>query len=241
MYVLVHHAIHDPKHFWSQAEQAIPNLPTDLKLHHTLTAKDGTRATCLWEAESVQAVRDFLEPALGSVSTNEYAPAENRDGIALPSQPAEADAAGVARAIYEIFNARDFGRLAKLVAPDAEITQVPTGITQIGPAGVEAFMRGWLRAFPDAHVEIVNLVGTGNRVASEILGRGTHTGPLVTPGGEIGPSGRKVQLPVAEFYEVQNGRVVRFREHFDVGTLLAQIGAAQPATPPAAEPLPPAR
>jgi hypothetical protein len=34
----------------------------------------------------VKAVREFLEPALGAVSTNEYAEAENREGVALPSQ-----------------------------------------------------------------------------------------------------------------------------------------------------------
>lgn len=86
MYVLVHHAVHDPAHFWPTAEAAIPQVPAGLTLHHTLAAKNGARATCLWEADSVEAVRSFLEPALGASSRNEYAEAENRDGIALPTQ-----------------------------------------------------------------------------------------------------------------------------------------------------------
>jgi hypothetical protein len=86
MYVLVHHTVTDARHFWSTAEQAIPNLPAGLQLHHTLSARDGSRATCLWEADSVDAVRDFLEPALGAYSSNEYREAENREGIALPTQ-----------------------------------------------------------------------------------------------------------------------------------------------------------
>lgn len=85
MYVLVHHDIHDPAIFWSTAEKAIPGIPSTMKLHHTMPAKDGTRATCLWEADSVDDVRDFLEPSLGAVSTNQYAEAENRDGVAMPS------------------------------------------------------------------------------------------------------------------------------------------------------------
>lgn len=85
MYVLVHHEIHDPGKFWPVAQEAIPNIPDELKLHHTLPAKNGAIATCLWEADSVQAVRDFLEPALGNSSNNSYEEAENRDGIALPS------------------------------------------------------------------------------------------------------------------------------------------------------------
>jgi hypothetical protein len=86
MLVLVHHTVHDPATFWSTASAAIPNLPRELTLHQTLAARDGTLATCLWEADSVDAVRAFLEPAFGAVSSNEYREAENRDGIAVPAR-----------------------------------------------------------------------------------------------------------------------------------------------------------
>lgn len=85
MYVLVHHDVHDPQGFWSTAEKAIPAIPEGLQLHQTIPAKDGTCATCLWEADSVQAVKDFLEPALAGKATNRYAEAENREGMAMPS------------------------------------------------------------------------------------------------------------------------------------------------------------
>jgi hypothetical protein len=85
MYVIVHHIITDAPRFWDTAAQAIPNVPDHLKLHHTITAKNGAIATCLWESASIQEVQEFLEPALGSVSRNTYEEAENRDGIAMPS------------------------------------------------------------------------------------------------------------------------------------------------------------
>lgn len=94
MYILVHHEVHDPERFWSAAEEAIPAIPEGLELHHTIPAKDGTRATCLWEAESVDAVKEFLEPALADVATNRYFEAENREGIALPSGVRKPEAAG---------------------------------------------------------------------------------------------------------------------------------------------------
>lgn len=90
MYVLVHHTVLDPAAFWGKAQTTIPNIPPMLKLHQTLAATDGTRATCLWEAASIDAVRDFLEPALGAVSSNEYREAANRDGIAVPPSFASA-------------------------------------------------------------------------------------------------------------------------------------------------------
>jgi hypothetical protein len=85
MYVLVHHTVTDRDNFWATAQAAIPNLPSHLQLHHTLSARDGSRATCLWEADSVDAVSAFLEPALGAYARNEYAESENREGIAVPS------------------------------------------------------------------------------------------------------------------------------------------------------------
>jgi hypothetical protein len=85
MYVLVHHAVNEPVRFWANAQKGLADMPSHLTLHHTLSAKDGTRATCLWEAESVSAVRDFLEPLLGPTAANEYREAENREGIAVPA------------------------------------------------------------------------------------------------------------------------------------------------------------
>jgi hypothetical protein len=85
MYVLVHHVIRDPARFWALAEQATTSIPAGLTLHQSLPARDGTRATCLWEGASVDAVQRFLEPLVGDISANEYREAENREGVALPS------------------------------------------------------------------------------------------------------------------------------------------------------------
>lgn len=84
MYVLVHHEISDPASFWATVEKT--PVPAPFKLHQTLTAKDGSRATCLWEGESVDAVRNLVDPLLGNTSKNQYAEAENKDGLAMPSQ-----------------------------------------------------------------------------------------------------------------------------------------------------------
>jgi hypothetical protein len=85
MFVLVHHTISNPRAFWALSESA-GDLPEGLTLHQTLSAKDGTLATCLWEAESVDAVRSFLEPATDGMAKNEYREAENREGVVFPSQ-----------------------------------------------------------------------------------------------------------------------------------------------------------
>jgi hypothetical protein len=92
MYVVVQHTVSEPAVFWNTAD---PNaLPPEIKLHHTFPTADGTRAVCIWEAESVDAVREFLEPLLGRVSRNEYFAVENRDGVSRPSQVPQTAAAG---------------------------------------------------------------------------------------------------------------------------------------------------
>jgi hypothetical protein len=84
MYVLVHHDIQRPEEFWTRSQQALGSLPGHLALHHCLAAEDGTKATCLWEATSADAVRDYLEPLHAGVAANEYRAAENREGVAVP-------------------------------------------------------------------------------------------------------------------------------------------------------------
>lgn len=92
MYVLVHHTIHEPGRFWTLAQSG-GEYPQGLTLHHTLSAKDGTLATCLWEADSLDAVRSFLDPLHHGIASNEYREAENREGFAIPKRFLVASAA----------------------------------------------------------------------------------------------------------------------------------------------------
>jgi hypothetical protein len=91
MYVLVQHTISDPAAFWNAADPR--TLSPEVKLHHTFPTPDGTRAVCIWEVQSVDAVRNLLEPLVGRVSRNEYFPVENRDGFAKPSRVPQTAAA----------------------------------------------------------------------------------------------------------------------------------------------------
>lgn len=93
MYVIVQHTITDPAMFWNAADSA--KLPPQVHLHHTFPTADGRRAVCLWEADSLDAVRDLLEPMVGLVSRNEYFAVENREGLARPSGVPQAAAAGM--------------------------------------------------------------------------------------------------------------------------------------------------
>jgi hypothetical protein len=91
MYVLVQHDISRPADFWGPADGM--QLPPGLQLHHTFSNKDGSRAVCLWEGDSIETVRSFIENAVGRVSRNEYFQVPNREGVVNPRLSTESSRA----------------------------------------------------------------------------------------------------------------------------------------------------
>ena len=63
-------------------------------LHQTFPTPDGTRAVCIWEAASIDALRNVMEPLIRELSRNEYFQVENREGFVRPSRIQQTAAAG---------------------------------------------------------------------------------------------------------------------------------------------------
>lgn len=84
MFITVIHRISNPDQFESAAKNATEEIPSHLKLHHSLASTDRTTATCLWEASSAKELKEFLEPVIGHVSRNEYVPLNAEASFGLP-------------------------------------------------------------------------------------------------------------------------------------------------------------
>jgi len=84
----------------------------------------------------------------------------------------------------------------------------------------EAFKRG----LPDAHMEVSSILESGDKVAVEARFVGTHTEPLLTPQGELSPSGQKIDLPFSDFFEIRDGKIVNHRVYYDQVAFLTQLG-----------------
>ena len=69
-YIVAIHDVSDPDGFWGAAGSL--ELPADVKIVSTYPRADGSRAVCLWEADSVQKVRDIVDGAAGDISNNEF-------------------------------------------------------------------------------------------------------------------------------------------------------------------------
>lgn len=85
----------------------------------------------------------------------------------------------------------------------------------------------WLAAFPDARVTSIRKIADGPFVVSENRFSGTHTAPLVTPEGEIAPTGKPIDLPYVAVFEVTGGKLKAQRIYYDQMTLMTQLGLAE--------------
>jgi hypothetical protein len=73
MYVGVHHHVSDPEGFRAAEQKSLEEgLPEGISLPIHATTSDYTTVMCIWEGESVEAVRDLVESVVGEYSENEY-------------------------------------------------------------------------------------------------------------------------------------------------------------------------
>ena len=71
-YVVAIHTISDPERFWGGAVEALAQLPPGVVLHASYPTQAGTKAVCLWEADSVDVVRKIVDDGGGDSSSNEF-------------------------------------------------------------------------------------------------------------------------------------------------------------------------
>jgi hypothetical protein len=93
MYVAIVHRIKDAQAMLSRGEGlADPsNAPPGVVPRQFCPSKDLSAATCLWEAGSVDALRDYIDSTLGDSSENTYFEINTEYALGLP-EPAAAQA-----------------------------------------------------------------------------------------------------------------------------------------------------
>lgn len=89
MFIIAQHSISDPERFSSAVQAGMQDLPADVHLHSSIPSSDGSRATCLWEADSLDAVRTLVEDSVGDVSANEYYEVDAQGALGLPAPAAQ--------------------------------------------------------------------------------------------------------------------------------------------------------
>ena len=139
---------------------------------------------------------------------------------------AEQDLVRIARDVVDAFNADDWERSKAPLTPNTLYNEVGTQRRLQGPAEIIPALQGWKQAMPDVKGTVTNAFALSNTAVLEVTWEGTHTGPLVGPGGTIPATGKRQVTPSAWIFEFDGDKIKESRNYFDMMTLLQQIGAA---------------
>jgi hypothetical protein len=84
MYVVAKHRIKDAERFLSLSQIAAEQAPPGVYGRQFCPSYDRTEAVCLWEADSVETVQDYLDSLVGEASQNAYFQVGTEHAIGIP-------------------------------------------------------------------------------------------------------------------------------------------------------------
>jgi predicted ester cyclase len=165
------------------------------------------------EVGSVDRGRTYVDMAtvMGQLGVS---PAPHRAAIEAPDEPivviANNDATeqaniALAKKSWEQFNAKEIDAMLSGYAEGAVFRDVTLPEDIIGPENLEKAAEGYFKTFPDIKGEVVESVAAGDYVVT--FGRLTGTNTGAAPEGLNKPTGKSIELHVAEILKFENGKI----------------------------------
>jgi len=130
----------------------------------------------------------------------------------------------IARGFYDGFNNRNFANVQKLVDNNAQFQIIPFGAKFSGKEGYLQLAQSWANAFSDGQCHITNIAAGEDWAVVEFAGRGSQDGTLMSPEGDIMPTGKSVDIPFCDVFKIKNGKIVSHNSYFDSSTMMKQLG-----------------
>jgi ketosteroid isomerase-like protein len=93
-----------------------------------------------------------------------------------------------------------------------------------GPGELPEQVENYARAFPDMHRELYHLYVSGDIVVVQLALQGTHLGPLSLPFGTLPPTGKRMDAPCCDVFELADGKIKRFDCYPEGSIILTQLG-----------------
>jgi steroid delta-isomerase-like uncharacterized protein len=125
---------------------------------------------------------------------------------------------------HDATNSGDLARVEQaidaLVAPDAAI-HAPLPIEATGPELLKIIWGGLLRAYPDLHITLEDLIAKDDRIACRQTVTATHRGEHLG----IPATGRRVTYGEMFFVRFADGRIAETWGVVDIAGQLRQLGA----------------
>jgi len=125
------------------------------------------------------------------------------------------------RDYFDAFLRRDVEWMDRHVAPEFVRHDPGQPFEVRGPEGVAQLHDALLPAFPDMELPLHDLVAEGEKVLVRLTIHATHTGPF----GELEATGRRIEVPVLDLFQIQDDRLVEHWALLDNLGMMRQLGA----------------
>lgn len=128
------------------------------------------------------------------------------------------------RRFLDAVNTRDAEVISKTIDEVVEPNMLFHAPVPMGGTGAQALKQVWavlLRAYPDIHVAIEDLIAEGDKVVARNTVTGTHLGEYMG----VPPTGKSITYNEIFIFRFADGRIVETWGVVDVLSQLRQLGA----------------
>ncbi|MFB7379671.1 nuclear transport factor 2 family protein [Kitasatospora purpeofusca] len=132
----------------------------------------------------------------------------------------------IIRNAYRVAEEQDVAGWIAAFTEDGTFTDMSVPITYRGAEELGRTVEVYAKAFPDMHRELERFYVTGDVVIVQLRLQGTHLGPLELPSGTVPPTGRRMDAPCCDVFELVDGRIKRFDCYAEGSVIAAQLGLA---------------
>jgi ketosteroid isomerase-like protein len=127
------------------------------------------------------------------------------------------------RNAYAVAERRDLEGWISLFTPDGVFTDNSVGASYRGRALADP-VRNYGTAFSNMHRELYRIYADGNVVVVQLALQGTHDGPLQLPFGKLAATGKHMDAPCCDVFELEDGKIKRFDCYPEGSIIFAQLG-----------------
>jgi ketosteroid isomerase-like protein len=131
------------------------------------------------------------------------------------------------RKAYQVAEDKNIPGWVDCFTRDGTFTDESIGVTYRGASELGRTVEVYARAFPDMHRELYAFYAFGDTVVVELALQGTHKGPLELPIGVIPPTGKKMNAPCCDVFQMTNGKIKSFNCYPSGTVVLTQLGVLE--------------
>jgi steroid delta-isomerase-like uncharacterized protein len=131
----------------------------------------------------------------------------------------------IIRRAYKLAENVDIPGWIAAFTEDGVFTDQSIEVAYRGPNELGKTVENYARAFPDMHREIFEMYDSGdNIVVVQLALQGTHRGPLALPRGIIPATGKRMNAPCCDVFELSGDKIKRFDCYPSGSVVLTQLG-----------------